>query len=345
MGVMKDVWSAFAALSAAFLIAGSQPSRAETVVIDLTRWTPPDISTVGDDPFGKLVKYGYRLFTDTANEIGPAVADASKRLTGNNLSCANCHLQAGTQPYAMPMTGVWGQFPQYRGREGAVDTLEDRINGCMQRSMNGRALALDSREMKAFSAYMRWLSEGVPAGAKLLGAGTLRIKEPTRAADLGRGAEVYAQVCAACHGADGLGRHAQNGLGYQFPPLWGPDSFNNGAGMSRLLTADAFALHNMPLGTRFDVPVLTDEQAYDVAGYIVSHERPNKQNLDEDFPIRLQKPIDTPYGPYADRFSVQQHTLGPFDPIRAKVKELAAQSATTNRAEPDNASHKADAAH
>jgi hypothetical protein len=84
-----------------------------------------------------------------------------------------------------------------------------------------------------------------------------------------------------------LGQRAQNGLGYQFPPLWGPDSYNNGAGMSRLLTAAAYALHNMPLGTRFDAPVLTDEQAYDVAGHIVSQNRPEKANLDKDFPIRL----------------------------------------------------------
>jgi thiosulfate dehydrogenase len=341
---MKCVWSIFATLSASFLIASSQPLPAETVVIDLTRWTPPDISTVGDDPFGKLVKYGHRLFTNAANEIGPVVSDASKRLAGNNLACGNCHLQAGTQPYAMPLIGVWGQFPQYRAREGAVVTLEERINGCMQRSMHGRALSLDSREMKAFSAYIRWLSEGVPDGAKLLGAGTLQIKEPMRAADPGRGAEIYTRVCAACHGPDGLGQRTQNGLGYQFPPLWGPDSYNNGAGMSRLLTAAAYALHNMPLGTRFDVPVLTDEQAYDVAGYIVGHDRPKKENLDDDFPIRLQKPIDTPYGPYADGFSAQQHTLGPFAPIRARVKELAAQSRTTNAGEPDNGSHAADAA-
>jgi thiosulfate dehydrogenase len=335
---MKGIWSIFATLGASFLIAGSQPLRAETIVIDLTRWTPPDINTVGDDPFGKLVKYGHQLFTDTPNEIGPAVSDASKRLAGNNLACGDCHLQAGTQPYAMPMIGVWGQFPQYRAREGAVVTLEERINGCMQRSMHGHALSLDSREMKAFSAYMRWLSEGVPDGAKLLGAGTLQIKEPTRAADTGRGAEIYAQVCAACHGADGLGQRTQSGVGYQFPPLWGQDSFNNGAGMSRLLTAAAYGLHNMPFGIRFDVPVLTDEQAYDVAGYIVSHDRPKKENLEADFPIRLQKPIDTPYGPYSDGFSEEQHLLGPFDPIRAKVKELAAESRTTNAGGPDNGS-------
>jgi thiosulfate dehydrogenase len=294
--------------------------------IDLTQWTPPNIAAAGDDPFGKIVKYGYALFTDTANEIGPTVSDATKRFTGNNLTCQNCHLKAGTQPYAMPLTGVWGQFPQYRAREGAVDLLEDRINGCMERSMNGRALALGSREMRALSTYMRWLSTGIPDGATLVGAGTLRINEPARAADLGHGAQVFARVCAACHGANGLGQRAPAGAGYQFPPLWGPDSFNNGAGMNRLLTAAAYAMHNMPLGTTFNAPVLTDEEAYDVAGYVVSQQRPQMANLDRDFPIRLQKPVDTPYGPYADGFDLQQHKYGPFGPIRARVRELSAQT-------------------
>jgi len=342
LSTMKRIWLVVATLIAGLLFGGNQTPHAEQVTIDLSKWTPPDIGVVGDDPFSKLVKYGHKLFTDTANEVGPSVPDTAKRLVGNNLARQNCHLRAGTQPYAMPLTGVWGQFPQYRAREGMVDTLEERINGCMQRSMNGRALSLESREIRAFSSYMRWLSTGVPDGAKLLGAGTLQIKEPRRAADPRRGAEIYAQVCAACHGANGLGRRAQKGVGYEFPPLWGPDSFNTGAGMSRLLTLAAYARHNMPLGTTFDVPVLTDEQAYDVAGYIVSQDRPKKPNLDEDFPIRLQKPIDTPYGPYADDFPAEQHLVGPFGPIRAKVKELAAESRTAHVGEPDNCSLEGD---
>jgi thiosulfate dehydrogenase len=93
---------------------------AEPAQVNLTEWTPPDISSVGDDAFGKMVKYGYALMTDTANQIGPMVADPAKRYSGNNLTCQNCHLKAGAQPYAMPLVGVWGQFPQYRGREGEV---------------------------------------------------------------------------------------------------------------------------------------------------------------------------------------------------------------------------------
>jgi thiosulfate dehydrogenase len=238
----------------------------------------------------------------------------------------------------MPLVGVWGQFPQYRAREGAVDTLEDRINGCMERSMNGRALPPDSHEMRAFSSYVRWLSTGIPDGAKLVGAGALRIKEPARAANGGHGAHVFAQICAPCHGMDGLGQRAATGAGYQFPPLWGSDSFNSGAGMSRLLTAAAYAMHNMPVGTTYSAPVLTDEEAYDVAAYFVGQKRPEMANLDKDFPVRLQKPIDTPYGPYADQFSPEQHKFGPFEPIRAKVRELAAQSRTEKAGEPDDGS-------
>jgi thiosulfate dehydrogenase len=317
-------------------MAGPDRSIAESSAIDLTQWTPPNIGALGNDAFGTLVKYGYALFTDTANEIGPTVPDAERRFAGNNLTCQSCHLKGGTQPYAMPLMGVWGQFPQYRAREGAVDRLEDRINGCMERSMNGRALPFRSREMDALSTYMRWLSTGIPDGAKLVGAGTLKINEPARAADLPHGAQVFARVCAACHGADGLGQRAPAGAGYQFPPLWGPDSFNTGAGMSRLLTAAAYAMHNMPFGTTFNAPVLTDEEAYDVAGYVVSRQRPEKANLDRDFPVRLQKPVDTPYGPYADGFSLQQHRYGPFGPIRARVQELTAASRTAKAGEPDN---------
>jgi len=314
------------AMAAIVMVSVGVAGAADPPKVDLTVWTPPDIGSIGDDAFGKLVKYGYALMTDTANQIGPTVADPAKRYTSNNLICQSCHLQAGTQPYAMPLVGVWGQFPQYRGREGEVVTLEDRINGCMERSMNGRALPLSGREMKAYLAYMKWLSTGVPDGATLVGGGVLAVKEPRRAADVGHGKRVFEQVCAACHGTNGLGQRAATGAGYQFPPFWGPDSYNNGAGMARLLSAAAFLKSNMPLGTTYAAPALSDEDAYDVAGFINSAERPQKADLAKDYPNRLQKPVDTPYGPYADDSSPAQHKLGPFDPIRAKLKELTTQS-------------------
>src|SRR5258708_12190347 len=161
------VISVVALLVAANVTASRSVLAADVPQINLTQWTPPDINPLGDDAFGKLVKYGYALMTDTANQIGPAASDPAKRYSGNNLTCQNCHLKAGTQPYAMPLVGVWGQFPQYRGREGEVGTLEERINGCMERSMNGRALPLASREMKAFLPHTQGVSTGIPDGAKL----------------------------------------------------------------------------------------------------------------------------------------------------------------------------------
>jgi thiosulfate dehydrogenase len=302
-----------------------RPPAADAQPFDLTVWPPPQIAATGDDPFGRLVRYGHALMVDTANQIGPAAIDQARRYAGNNLTCQNCHLKAGTQPYAMPLTGVWGQFPQYRGREGRIGTLKERINGCMERSMNGRALPLDGGEMTALVAYAKWLSIGIPDGARLTGAGTMTIREPYRAADLGNGARVYAGTCAACHGGDGRGRRALSGAGYQVPPVAGPDSYSNGAGMARLLTAAGFVRHNMPQGTTFDAPMLSDGDAYDVAAYINSLDRPAMAGLDKDYPIRAQKPVDTPYGPYPDGFPAEQHKYGPFAPIRARLKELAEQ--------------------
>jgi Cytochrome c len=303
----------------------AQAAEPQSQIVDLTEWTPPDLATVKDDDLGKLIKYGYALTTETHTHLGPEVADPAKRYSGNNLACQSCHLNAGTQPYAMPWTGVHAVFPMYRAREDAISTIEERVNGCMQRSMNGKALPLDGTEMKAFVAYMKWLSTGIPVGAKIEGAGTKAIKEPARAANPERGKQVYAEVCASCHQPDGQGvRKGQIGDagGYQFPPLWGPDSYNDGAGMYRGLTAAAFVHSNMPLGTTHEAPVLSNEDAYDVIAFVNSQPRPHKEGVEKDFPNRLRKPVDMPFPPFADGFPADQHKFGPYDSIRAKLKEI-----------------------
>src|SRR5260370_540399 len=129
--------------------------------------------------------------------------------------------------------------------------------GGVEGRRTGGGLPVEGLEMKAFLAYTKWLSTGIPDGAKLTGAGTINIKEPDRAADLGNGAKVYADTCAACHGKDGHGQRAATGSGYQFPPVAGPSSYNNGAGMTRVLNAAAFVRHNMPFVTTFDPPLLS----------------------------------------------------------------------------------------
>ena len=144
---------------------------------------------------------------------------------------------------------------------------------------------------------------------------------PDRAADPAAGKLVFDARCALCHGPDGLGLRAATrpDEGYLFPPLWGPDSFNDGAGMHRVLTAAKFVKARMPLG-KAD---LSDAEAFDVAAFLNVQPRPGMANLDRDYPDRSTKPVDNPYGPYADPFPIEQHRLGPFKPIEAfyaKVK-------------------------
>ncbi len=281
-------------------------------------WKVPDINQLPDDPYGQTVRHGRDLFEKTQSLIGPEVADPAQRYAGNNLACQSCHLQAGTQKFAIPMVGVFADFPQYRARENRVGPIEDRVNGCMERSMNGRALPLDSKEMRAFVSYLKFLSTGVPVGSKVQGRGPMAIKPIARAADPAKGKAVYAQLCAACHGADGQGVRRGvkgDGQGYAFPPLWGPDSYNDGAGMYRVMQAAAFVKGAMPLGVTADAPVLSDEQAFDVMAYVNSQPRPHKAGMELDFPARTNKPVDMPFPPFADGFSAEQHKFGPFGPI------------------------------
>lgn len=271
-----------------------------------------DPSQLGHSSREVAVKYGYELFRNTSRYIGP---ESDRPFAGNHLSCNNCHLRGGTQPYAAPLIGIAQRFPQFRGRENKVGTLAERIDGCMERSMNGTALPHDSKEMQALLAYLEWLSRYAPEDGVVEGQGFVKIQIPNRAIDTTHGKEIFNTHCMSCHGRDGQGSRATDGYGYQYPPLWGPDSYNHGAGMTRVITAANFIKANMPYGTTHTTPILTDEEAFDVAGFINLQDRPQKANAEADFPDLIKKPVSTPYGPYADDFPISQHRMGPFQPI------------------------------
>jgi thiosulfate dehydrogenase len=295
-------------------------------------WTVPEIGALPNNANGRLVRRGRDLIAATYAYIGPEVADRAKRFAGNNLACASCHLQAGTKKFGIPLFGLFGEFPRYSARSGAQMTIEDRLNSCMTRSMNGRALPVGAPEMQAMVAYIKFLSTGVAPGQLLPGMGTGKMPELDRPADPVRGERGYANACLTCHGPNGAGIRRSlptTDLGYMVPPLWGSDSFNDGAGMARLIAAANFIHFNMPHGVDYLNPQLSPEQAWDIAAYVVSQPRPHKAGLDKDFPDPLEKPVDTPYGPYADGFSEQQHKYGPFAPIRAAIAKLKAEQKGT----------------
>lgn len=198
--------------------------------------------------------------------------------------------------------GTYARYPQYRSRSNSVETIEYRVNDCFRRSMNGRPLAADARDMRDIVAYLAFLSRDVP----LRPGGPRRSLDQwgTLRADTAAGRAVYAATCARCHGATGGGSPAA-------PPVWGPASYNIGAGMARVRTAAAFIKENMP----FDRPgSLTDQQAYDVAAFVNARPRPDFPDKIYDWP-NGDAPPDVAYHTLAARKRGSTHpaTGGPHD--------------------------------
>jgi thiosulfate dehydrogenase len=176
--------------------------------------------------------------------------------------------------------------------------------------------------MQAMKAYILWLGKDMPKGKKAKGAGIKDLPYLKRAADPVAGKNVYAQKCQSCHKKNGDGLFTTEHKSYQYPPLWGAHSYNSGAGLFRLSRLAGYVKYNMPLGSSYDAPELSDEEAWDVAAYINSQPRPSI-DLSKDWPKIEGKPADHPFGPYADTFSAAQHKYGPFGPIAEYKKRLA----------------------
>ncbi|MDP3289120.1 MAG: c-type cytochrome, partial [Methyloversatilis sp.] len=223
---------------------------------------PPPESTMPTGDFGDVIRRGRDIFIDT-----PRAAPA---YVGNSLRCVSCHLDAGRLADSSPMWAAFVSYPAYRSKTKSVTTFQQRLQGCFEYSMNGRAPPLGAPELVALESYAYWLASGAPLDPKIPGRGYPALAPPAQTADFARGETVYTESCALCHGGDGAGQRTQDGYAV-FPALWGPDSFNWGAGMGRISNAAAFVKANMPLGLPDS---LTDQQAWDVALYMNSHERP-----------------------------------------------------------------------
>lgn len=289
-------------------------------------WTAPSLLTDKslDDAQRQLIEYGQSLIANTSKYLGPA---GTLGHTTNGMNCQNCHLDAGTRPWGNNYSAVAATYPKFRERSGTVESIPKRINDCFERSLNGQALPVEGREMKAIVAYMQWLGKGVPKGEKPTGVGITDVAYLERAADSVKGRIVYGGKCQSCHGADGEGIVNLQVPGYIYPPLWGKHSYNTGAGLYRLSRFAGYVKENMPYNQASHAnPVLTDEEAWDIAAFVNSQPRP-VADITSDWPKISAKPIDHPFGPYADGFSEAQHKYGPFKPIAEKRKQLKATEA------------------
>ncbi len=280
-------------------------------------WHSPDINLVPHTPDGEMIRYGRELIVNTATYFGPKGTIAA---ITNGMNCQNCHMWAGTKSFGNNFSAVAANYPKYRDRSGRVESIEFRINDCMERSLNGKGIDSLSKEMRAMVAYFKWIGNEVPQKTKPPGSGIAEISYLNRAADPQQGKIVYENKCQRCHNNNGEGIFYEDSTSYRYPPLWGPQSFNISAGLYRLSRLAGFIKYNMPFDLAQSSPQLTDEEAWDVAAFISSQPRPEKK-FPGDWPKLATKPEDYPFGPYTDGFSELQHKYGPFVPIReAKEK-------------------------
>ncbi len=276
-------------------------------------WQAPDLNSLPDDEQGKLIRYGHELISNTSLFFGPKGNIAA---ITNGMNCQNCHTDAGAKPFAGCFSAVASTYPQYRNRSGRVESIEFRINDCMMRSLDGKPIDSTGKEMQAMVAYLKWIGKDVSKNKKPKGSGLEELPFLDRAADPEKGKQVFISECISCHGQNGEGLLNHDSSFYLYPPLWGPKSFNVSAGLYRITRMASFIKNNMPFGSAtHDSPKLSDEEAWDVAAFIISQPRPEKF-FPGDWPVIKNKGIDYPYGPYADNFSEKQHKYGPFIPIQ-----------------------------
>ena len=234
----------------------------------------PDGSVPPTGELGRSILRGHAILANTWDSLPTHV--------GNGLRCTSCHLDDGRRPHAIPLTGVYGRYPQYRSRMAAVQTIEDRVNDCFQRSLNGKALLPDSPDLRDIMAYLAWISKGIGVGDTVPGQ-AVRMGKALHG-DTVTGGRVFVRECARCHGLSGEGT-------VQAPPVWGDRSFSIGAGMARMFTLTGFIRDNMPFDRR---GTLSDSDAVNVAAYIASRPRKDFAGKEKYWP-RGDTPADVAY--------------------------------------------------
>ncbi|GAA3854015.1 c-type cytochrome [[Pseudomonas] carboxydohydrogena] len=275
-------------------------------------YAPPPESEIPKGPFGDMVRLGEAIFHDTQNN--------AKEFVGNDLQCSNCHIDRGRQPHSAPLGAAYLLYPAYRAKNGHVNSFQERLQGCFRFSMNGKAPAFNDKVLVALETYAYFLAKGGPTGVAVEGHGYPKLKPPEKPADYDRGAQVYAQHCAVCHGGNGEGQKSADGQTV-FPALWGARSFNWGAGMGSINNAAGFIKANMPLGLG---GTLSDQDAWDVATYMDSQERPQDPRFNGSVAETRKKYHDEPTSKYG--IVVNGVLLG----------EKSTPSGTINAANPDD---------
>lgn len=256
---------------------------------DIGTYVMPQDTAILDEPNADEIFYGKRLLNETKRLLPEHV--------GAQMNCNSCHIAQGKVPLGDPYINSYNTYPKVMPRAGTEVDMEARINGCFKRSMNGNPLDRESPEMLAMIAYMKWLAQNTPKDQKV-DINNAGIIDKTLVGDPIKGEKIYYAQCATCHGDNGEGIKDSRG-DIVFPPLWGEESFNIGAGMARTYKAAAFVKYNMPMGIQTQGlwghgNVLSDQDAVDVAEFFTHKPRPDFAGKVNDWPT-AKKPKDARY--------------------------------------------------
>jgi len=274
-----------------YVMSGPLVSSRTTMV---TAWfipkSPLTDPSLDKSTLSNQIRWGFRIFTDTPHE--------APQFAPGKMSCNNCHLNGGQRERSLPLVAVAGMFPEYNRRSGRLYSLGDRIVDCFLRSENATEARKEdlptttSKEVLAVEAYLTWLARGSEVGKNPSWRGQNTIESshliPVAKLDFRRGEQLFNEHCTNCHGEDGQGV----AIGDKKPgPLWGPDSWNDGAGAARVYTLAGIIRYSMPY---LDPGRLSDEEALQVAAYIDSKPRPSYPFKQQDY--RTEKlPVDSVY--------------------------------------------------
>jgi len=270
---------------------------------------PPSEADIPLGHFGDTIRLGRDIMLDTPKH--------ATRFVGNSLSCANCHLDAGRMAGSAPLWAAYVNFPAYRAKNGKINTYQERLQGCFRFSMNGSAPPLGDPVLVALEAYSFWLATGLPVNKEVAGRGYPKLENPAQAPDFTRGQAVYTARCALCHGTNGAGQSVAGRV--VFPPLWGDQSYNWGAGMGGINNAAQFIYANMPYGMSYS---LTPQEAWDVAYFMNAHERPQDPRWQGNVEATRAKFHDSAFSLYGQQ--INGKVLGNTGaPKRVQSKEQA----------------------
>lgn len=301
-------------------VAQVKTGRKDNVVaVTPEYWVAPDIASITDAKQRELALLGRDIISRTSFYFGPKGIIAANATNGMN--CQNCHLQAGTKTFGINYSLVASTYPKYRARSGSVEDIYKRVNDCFERSLNGKAVGKDSREMQAIVTYINFIGSNISKGENPNGSGFHDLAFLDRECNPVDGEKIFQNKCASCHGKDGSGKINAEGWGFTYPPLWGDYSYNTGAGLYRVSYFAKFIKYNMPEGVTHTTTQLTDGEAWDIAAFVNSMPRPVK-DVSGDWPKKEEKPFDYPFGPYVDGFSEKQHKFGPYKPIVDKNAQM-----------------------